>query len=134
MRLQFYLIAFLVTGAFIISTSLMIAELTANTGTQVDQTYNETFIKINQTLNITNEAKNQLIGGDVEVSAGAGLLQLASFPILKLILNNYDIMIGIMNDTVMGLGLPSWIIDIVLGIILLLIIFAILYLFFGVKP
>lgn len=130
MKLQYFIIGFLLASGLIAGTTLMIAELSVQTGITVNTSYNETYNKIDDFLNLTNETTSTLQGSDVE-STEFQALQLASFPVLRIVLNSYDIFITLMNDMADDLNLPTWILTVILGIVAILLLFAVLAALFG---
>lgn len=130
MRLQFFIIGILIASAFIVGTTVFIGDLQTYTGITVDTSYNDTYDKVDDMLNLTSEATDTLSGSDVVTTSDAAL-QIASFPVLKMVMNSFDVMIALIEDVGTDLGLPSWIVPVILGIVSVLLIFAVISTLFG---
>lgn len=130
MKLQYYLFALLIVGAFITGTTQFIGGLQNITGTAVNTSYNATYDKINDVMNLTSGATSQMKGSDVATTTDAAL-QIASFPVLKMVLNSFDLVQTMINDAVTDMGLPSWILPVLLSLVSIALLFAIINAFFG---
>jgi len=124
-KLQHYLIGLFIITAIVLGTTGFIAELQLNTGTQVNASYNATYDKLNQTLQIANQTSSQLEDESISSTAlQAGLL--SGYPILKIIFNSYGTMIALIHDVAVDLSLPPWIPVLILGIVSITLIFALI--------
>lgn len=130
MRLQYYLFALLIVGAFVTGTTFLIGDLQASTGVVVNTSYNATYNKIDDIMNLTSGATEQMQGSDVATTTDAAL-QIASFPVLKMVLNSFDLVQTVINDAVSDMGLPSWILPVLLSLVSISLLFAIINAFFG---
>lgn len=130
MKLLYYLFAILIVGAFVLGTTYFISDLQTYTGIPVNTSYNATYNKIGDIMNLSTEATTQLQGGDVDSTFNEAL-QIASFPVLKMVLNSFGLIQTILNDAITGAGLPVWILPIIETIVSLALLFAIVNAFFG---
>jgi len=130
MKLLYYLFAILIVGAFVLGTTYFINDLQTYTGIAVNTTYNASYNKIGDIMNLSTEATTQLQGGSVDSTFNEAL-QIASFPVLKMVLNSFGLIQTILNDAITGAGLPLWILPIIETIVSLALLFAIVSAFFG---
>ena len=130
MKLLYYLFAILIVGAFVLGTTYFISDLQTYTGIAVNTTYNASYTKIGDIMNLSTEATTQLQGGSVDSTFNEAL-QIASFPVLKMVLNSFGLIQTILNDAITGAGLPLWILPIIETIVSLALLFAIISAFFG---
>jgi hypothetical protein len=130
MRLQHFLVGLMVATAFVIGTSLFIAESQANTGIVVNDTnYQNTYDKLNDTLETADQMSEQLQGSEVS-SSFFNPLQVATSPILQIIFDSYGIVIAMISDIADDLNI-QWLGVLILGIISILLIIAIMNAIFG---
>lgn len=126
MKISSLIIGLLIGSAFIIALTTFIGDLSGYTGISVDTSFNATYTKINETLNLTNNATDTFLRASTDSSFGAAVLQVKSFPIFTLVLNSFDIFMSMITDLTNTLNLPSWFLPVVAGIMGVLILFTIL--------
>lgn len=115
---------------FVMGTTFFINDLSTNLGLNVNTSYNETYNKIDDMVALANNATDQLQGGEVATTTDAAL-QIASFPVIKMVMNSFSVMIGIVEDLVNDLNIPDWVLPLIVTIISVSIIFAVINAFFG---
>jgi len=130
MKLQYYLFALLIVGGFILGTTTLINDLQNSTGIPVNTSYNATYNKIGDVMGLSAEATAQMQGSEVETTM-QDALQIASFPVLKMVLNSFSLVQTIMTDAVGDMGLPEWILSILLTLFSIALLFSIISAFFG---
>jgi len=130
MKLQYYLFALLIVGGFILGTTTLINDLQNSTGIPVNTSYNATYNKIDDVMGLSAEATAQMQGSEVETTM-QDALQIASFPVLKMVLNSFSLVQTIMTDAVGDMGLPEWILSILLTLFSIALLFSIISAFFG---
>jgi len=115
---------------FITGTSYFVADMSTNLGIPVNTSYNTTYNKIDDVIALSNNATAQLQGGDVDSSFNEAL-QIASFPVLKMVMNSFSISVSIIESLFSEIGLPDWLLGMVLCIVSVGLIFAVVNAFFG---
>lgn len=131
MKLQHFLVGILIASAFIAGTTSFIGSLTFHTGIVVDQSYDTTYDKIDDSLLVAKETDEQLKDSQISGQTPFDPLQLATFPILGIVHDSYEIVVLVMHDISTDLQLDSWIAPVLLGILSFLLLFAILNAVFG---
>lgn len=125
MKLQHYIISFFIITAIILGTTGFIAEMQANSGIQVNASYNSTYEIMNESLQIANQTGNQLTSTSISSTAlQAGII--GGFPALKIIANGYSIMVSLAHNVADDLNLPKWVAPLILGIVSILVLFALI--------
>ena len=130
MKLQHFIVGMLIAVAFIAGTTSFIAGLTVKTGIQTNSSFNATYNKINETLGVVEDASDKFENKKVSSTFDTAL-QVATFPILNVVFDSYEIIVALMHDMATDLNLDYWIIPVILGIICIILIFAILNAIFG---
>jgi len=131
MKLQHFLVGILIASAFIAGTTSFIGSLTFHTGIVVDQSYDTTYDKIDDSLLVAKETDEQLKDSQISGQTPFDPLQLATFPILGIVHDSYGIVVAVIHDISTDLQLDSWIAPVLLGILSFLLLFAILNAVFG---
>ena len=125
MKLQHYIISFFIITAIILGTTGFIAEMQANTGIQTNASYNSTYDIMNESLQIANQTGSQLQSTTISSTAlQAGII--GGFPALKIIANGYSIMVSLAHNVADDLTLPKWVAPLILGIVSILVLFALI--------
>lgn len=125
MKLQHYIISFFIITAIILGTTGFIAEMQANSGIQVNASYNSTYEIMDESLQIANQTGNQLTSTSISSTAlQAGII--GGFPALKIIANGYSIMVSLAHNVADDLNLPKWVAPLILGIVSILVLFALI--------
>lgn len=133
MKLQNLIVGVLLAGAFITGTTLFIGDLVKVTNTPVNASYNGTYDKIDEMLNVTNTAIEQVKDQET-TSTGDSALQLAAYPILKIVSfgkSSYETVTNLIADITEDLSLPGWVGGVLLGLISCALLFAIISALFG---
>jgi hypothetical protein len=131
MKLQHFLVGLLIASAFIAGTTSFIGSLSVHTGITVDQSYDGTYDKIDDSLLVAKEADEQLQDSQISGQTPFDPLQLATFPILGIVHDSYEIVVAVIHDVSTDLNLDAWIAPVLLGIVIFLLLFAILNAVFG---
>jgi len=125
LKLQNYIISFFIVTAIILGTTFFIADLQQFTGTQVNASYNSTYNVMNQSMQIANQTGNQLAGTTISSTAfQAGII--GGFPALKIIANGYNIIFTLAYNIADDLNLAPWIAPLILGIVSIVVLFALI--------
>lgn len=125
MKLQHYIISFFIITAIILGTTGFIGEMQANSGIQVNASYNSTYEIMDESLQIANQTGNQLTSTSISSTAlQAGII--GGFPALKIIANGYSIMVSLAHNVADDLNLPKWVAPLILGIVSILVLFALI--------
>lgn len=125
MKLQHYIISFFITTAIILGTTFFIGDLQQNSGIQVNASYNSTYNLMNQSMQIANQTGDQLVGTQISSTAfQAGII--GGFPALKIIANGFNIIFALTYNISDDLNLAPWIAPLILGIVSILILFALI--------
>lgn len=125
MKLQHYIISFFIISAIILGTTGFIGEMQANSGIQVNASYNSTYEIMDESLQIANQTGNQLTSTSISSTAlQAGII--GGFPALKIIANGYSIMVSLAHNVADDLNLPKWVAPLILGIVSILVLFALI--------
>ena len=130
MKLQYYLFGILIVGAFVLGTTYLIGDLQSATGIVVNSSYNQTYNKIDDVMVWTAGATSQMQGGNVDSTFNEAL-QIASFPVLTMVLNSFDLAQTIITEAAINTGLPDWILPVLLTLVSIALLFAIIGAFFG---
>ena len=125
LKLQHYIISFFITTAIILGTTFFIADLQQGTGIATNASYNSTYNLMNQSMQIANQTGNQLAGTTISSTAfQAGII--GGFPALKIIANGYNIIFTLVYNISDDLNIAPWIAPLILGIVSILILFALI--------
>ena len=125
MKLQHYIISFFVISAVILGTTFFIGDLQQNSGIQVNASYNSTYNVLNESMQIANQTGAQLASTQISSTAfQAGII--GGFPALKIIANGYSMMVTMAYNIADDLNLAPWIVPLILGIVSILILFALI--------
>ena len=125
LKLQNYIISFFVMSAVILGTTFFIADLQQNSGIQVNGSYNSTYNVMNESMQIANQTGNQLAGTTISSTAfQAGII--GGFPALKIVANGYNIIFNLVYNIADDLNLAPWIAPLLLGIVSILVLFALI--------
>lgn len=125
MKLQHYIISFFVITAVILGTTFFIGDLQTNSGIQVNASYNSTYNLLNQSMQIANQTGDQLASTQISSTAfQAGII--GGFPALKIIANGYSMMVELAYNIADDLNIAPWIAPLILGIVSILILFALI--------
>lgn len=130
MKLQYYLFGILIVGAFVLGITYLIGDLQSATGIVVNSSYNQTYNKIGDVMVLTAGATSQMQGGSVDSTFNEAL-QIASFPVLKMVLNSFDLVQTIITEAAINTGLPVWILPVLLTLVSIALLFSIISAFFG---
>ena len=125
LKLQNYIISFFIMSAVILGTTFFIADLQQNSGIQVNGSYNSTYNVMNESMQIANQTGNQLAGTTISSTAfQAGII--GGFPALKIVANGYNIIFNLVYNIADDLNLAPWIAPLLLGIVSILVLFALI--------
>jgi hypothetical protein len=125
LKLQNYIISFFIMTAVILGTTFFIADLQQNSGIQVNASYNSTYNVMNESMQIANQTGNQLAGTTISSTAfQAGII--GGFPALKIVANGYNIIFNLVYNVADDLNLAPWIAPLLLGIVSILVLFALI--------
>lgn len=125
MKLQNYIISFFIITAVILGTTGFIADLQSNSGIQVNGSFNSTYNLMNESLQIANQTGSQLQSTTISSTAlQAGII--GGFPALKIIANGYSIMVSLVHNIADDLNIAPWIAPLILGIISIIVLFALI--------
>ena len=112
-------------SAVILGTTFFIADLQQNSGIQVNGSYNSTYNVMNESMQIANQTGNQLAGTTISSTAfQAGII--GGFPALKIVANGYNIIFNLVYNIADDLNLAPWIAPLLLGIVSILVLFALI--------
>lgn len=118
----------LVIGVIIVSMLALglgsfMADLSSTYGVPMNQTYVNTYAKLNEISNITNNINDQVISDSTSTGDVAETLLSQGGASIKLSLSGIGLIGAMLQDASGELGLPSWFVGGILGIIIVSLAF-----------
>lgn len=124
MKLYYFVVGMLMASAFMAGTSMFIGESVIKSGVQVNSSYNTTFDKTNQMLELANQTSNEFKSTSILTSIFQPL-QVSSWPTITLVFNSFSITHDMITSVFRDLGV-AWIGDILLALVTIGLVFAVL--------
>ena len=134
MALENWIIALIVFMVGIVILVPMINDANDTYGLNLsDELYNESFMKLNETYNITQEQKTSLFGKKLDEADTADSMFLGGFTTIRNVRKYFSLFGNIVNSAARTLGMPQELIKAALAVLTISIIFSTIYLIFRVK-
>lgn len=134
LELDKWVISFIVFGVFITGTLLVIGDLQTNYNPAMnDSEFSDTYETIDDTYEISQEISNRTLGSDVEDEGVLESIVKGAFLAVKQIKNTFTIFINVLGDLADSLQLPSFLVNAAIGVMILAVIFALIYLFMRIN-
>lgn len=135
MKLDNYLIGFLIFSFFIASGTYILADINSNYGLTIDtDDFNDTYNTIDEMYNITDEMRENTIEADIESGeATIDSTVRSSYSAIRFVKDTFKLFGNIINDIAELLGLPGFVITFAMTALLLSVIMAMIFLFLRVR-
>ena len=142
MQLDKFLIGLLIIGLVIFAGVGIITDadnnyndfnLTAGENAEFAGVYAEAANIINETYNIAEGVKNETLGGDVDEDESWDSMIKGGYSAIRLVTGSFGLTVSILREIQNVLGFPSYFIDVAFAVMVILVIFALIFLIFRFK-
>lgn len=138
MRLDKFLMAFVVFSLIVVTGTLIIGNINTNysdVGVNMStDDFNDTYNTIDQMYNISQDMKNQTYGGDIEDGDALDSAISGSYSAIRMVRNTFKLIGDIINDVAEVVGVPAYFITFAMTALTILIVFALIYLILRFRP
>lgn len=129
MRLDAFMVAIIIGSIFLVGGSLLFNEVASNYNVDIENTEFQQFInKTNETYKTAEQMKEKLEPGEVTVASALDIIFSGAFSAIVLIWDSFGLAGAFIYSFGMAIGLPGPIISLLIAILMVLILFAIIYL------
>jgi len=131
MKLEAFLIGFVIFSAFIVGGVFIMADLNNNysdimTENISTSNFNGTYNVIDEMYNLSQDQKDQVIGAELSDTNIAETSYKGTFSAIRLVSNTFKLLGNIINDLANIVGIPSFFVKFALTALTIAIIFAII--------
>ena len=133
-KIETLLIGIIVFAVFIVSGTLMIADINTNYNTTIgnDEDFNSTYALSNRMLSETNattqDMKEKMLDSDVSTTDTISSMLKGGFSAIRLVKDSFSLVFNLINNIAIALSIPTFFVGAAFTIITILVIFAIIYL------
>jgi len=139
LQLDKFLIGLLIIGLVIFTGVGIITDadnnyddfnLTSDENAEFAGIYAEAGSLINETYNTAEGIKNETLGGNVDEDESWDSMIKGGYSAIRLVTGSFGLTVSILREIQEVLGFPSYFIDVAFAIMVILVIFALIYLIF----
>ena len=133
-KIETLLIGIIVFAVFIVSGTLMIADINTNYNTTIgnDEDFNSTYALSNRMLSETNattqDMKEKMLDSDVSTTDTISSMLKGGFSAIRLVKNSFGLVYSLLNNIAIALSIPKFFVGAAFTIMIILVVFSIIYL------
>lgn len=133
MRIDEFLVAFVVFSVIVVTGVLLIGDLNTNYNLDIDTSdFNETYNTIDTMYNLSQDMKEKTIDADISDEESWESMAKGSYSALRLTKDTFGLVGDIINQVAKQLGVPAYMVTFALTVVTIVLIFAIILLVMGV--
>ena len=135
MRLDSYLIGFIVFSVFIVTGVFIVQNVNTNYNLSVStDEFNNTYNTVDSMYNISQGMKGHTIDSDVSTTSIWESMTTGSYSAIRLVSGTFSLIGNIINDIAAVLHIPAYFIKFAMAALTISIIFGVIYIFIRFKP
>lgn len=123
----------IVFSMVIAGLSTFLADLNHEYGLGVDTSWNETYNQLDQVSGVTEDIRNATEGSEITTADAFETISEGGMGAMKLVFNSFSLMDTIMTDLMREIGLPPWLYQGFLAILIVIVSFLIISAIFRVE-
>ena len=133
-KIETLLIGIIVFAIFIVSGTLMIADINTNYNITIgnDEDFNSTYALSNRMLSETNATtqnmKEKMLDSDVSTTDTISSMLKGGFSAIRLVKNSFGLVYSLLNNIAIALSIPTFFVGAAFTIMIILVVFSIIYL------
>lgn len=135
MKLDQYLMGFIIFSLIVVSGVLIIQDVNTNYDLDMStEEFNSTYNTIDSMYNISQDQNDDVLGQEIDEEDPIDSAVTGSYSAIRLIYSTYDLIGNIIRDIASTLHIPAFFITFALTALTISIMFGIIYLFVRFRP
>lgn len=136
MRLHEYILAALIISFVIVSGTLIIANVGDEYGVDTSSTtdkFGAVYDRINETYGIAEDINNDVLNSSIDGAAPWESMIIGSYAAVKLTKNSFELLGDMLSAVAKEMGVPAFVLQFAITALMIMILFAIIYLVMKIR-